>query len=507
MGKQGSWFSIIKRFFTCHSGEQDRENNSSNERKGDGKGGSSSFIPIFRKPSSIEKIFSEYERDQQRVAFQPPIPEPPSTTPPSIPPPQSASPQASSPSRACSSTVVNHHEEVSNIPTVVHHHEEVSQIPTAVSHPEAVSYIPDPTGTSQLSSAIKIQAAYRGYVARKSLRALKGQERLLGVVRGNNVRRQTLNAKKQMQLLVRVQSQIQSRRIEMLDTQRQPQDHPNDKDVHSTFDASEGGNHDGWDESSITKEEKDARLQRKVEAAIKRERARAYAYSQSHQRTTPRLGQDAQMDTCSMGAPRWLKWLEGPLPTEASPKHPLPRSLTPQPEQKSSPRYSFGLDGRDIPTPKSTKSTAFSNAKPARSPRRLRTPQTARSNMSNDLRSRGNRALSPFDMRLKDDDSLVSCPPYMAPHYMTPTVSTKSKVRARSNPRERFPGTPTSESSSRRQSFPMSQGAGSFRSRGLMSSPKDHTTLDDNQSLRSVGNFSFASLPTGVRRKPFNRFV
>lgn len=226
-----------------------------------------------------------------------------------------------------------------------------------------------------------------------------------------------------------------------------------------------------------------------------------------------------------MGVPRWLKWLEGQLPTEASPKHhplPLPKPLTPQPEQKSSPqspssnnrRRSFGLDGRDTPTPKSTKSTAFSNAKPApsphrlstpQSPHRLRTPQSARSNISYNSRSRGSRALSPFDMRLKDDDSLVSCPPYMAPHYMTPTISAKAKVRAHSNPRERFPGTPRSDASSRRQSFPPAQGVGSFVNRGLMSSPNDHTTLDDNQSLRSVGNFSFTS--TASRRKPFNRFV
>lgn len=535
MGKKGSWFSVIKRFFTCQSGE-DHENKSRNERKGDGKGESTSFIPIFRKPSSVEKIFSDFEREQQIVAFQPPAPEQPST-PPCIPPPQPAPPRAPSPPRAAppkepspkvspprvasppqacsSSTVLNHHEEVSNIPTVVDHHEEVSHIPTAIKHHEEVGYIPKPTERNHHSSAIKIQATYRGYVARKNFRSLKGQVRLLGVVRGNNVRRQTLNAKKQMQLLVRVQSQIQSRRIEMLENQRQLQDHPNDKEVHSTFDASEGGNHEDWDESSITKEEKDARLQRKVEAAIKRERARAYAYSQSHQRTTPRFGQDAQMDTCSMGVPRWLKWLEGQLPTDSSPKHPLPRPLTPQPEQKSSPRspssnnrrHNFGLDGRDTPTPKSTKSTAFSNAKPARSPHRLKTPQTARSTISNDSRSRGSRALSPFDMRLKDDDSLVSCPPYMAPHYMTPTISAKAKVRARSNPRERFPGTPRSEASSRRQSFPPTQGVGLFRNRGLMSSPKDHATQDDNQSLRSVGNFSFASLPTGIRRKPFNRFV
>uniref|UniRef100_A0A0A0KU30 DUF4005 domain-containing protein n=1 Tax=Cucumis sativus TaxID=3659 RepID=A0A0A0KU30_CUCSA len=564
MGKKGSWFSVIKRFFTCQSGEV-HENDSRNERKGDGKGESTSFIPIFRKPSSVEKIFSDFEREQQIVAFRPPAPERPSTPPyippqpapprapsppraapakepspkasppraasakepsPKVPPPRAAPakepspkvppPRVASPPQACSSsTVVDHHKEVKNIPTIADPQEEGAHIPTAVNHCNEVSYIPKPTPTNHHSSATKIQAIYRGYVARRSFKALKGQVRLLGVIRGNNVRRQTLNAKKQMQLLVRVQSVIQSRRIEMLENQRQLQDHPNDKEAHSTFDASEGGNHEDWDESSITKEEKDARLQRKVEAAIKRERARAYAYSQSHQRTTPRLGQDSQMDTCSMGVPRWLKWLEGQLPTEGSPKHPLPKPLTPQPEQKSSPRspssnirrHNFGLDVRDTPTPKSTKSTAFSNAKPARSPLRLRTPQTARSTISNDSRSRGSRALSPFDMRLKDDDSLVSCPPYMAPHYMTPTISANAKVRARSNPRERFPGTPRSEASSRRQSFPPTQSVGSYRNRGLMSSPKDHATLDDNQSLRSVGNFSFASLPTGVRRKPFNRFV
>lgn len=34
-----------------------------------------------------------------------------------------------------------------------------------------------------------------------------------------------------------------------------------------------------WDDSLITKEEQEARMQRKMEAVIKRERAMAYAYS------------------------------------------------------------------------------------------------------------------------------------------------------------------------------------------------------------------------------------
>lgn len=44
------------------------------------------------------------------------------------------------------------------------------------------------------------------------------------------------------------------------------------------LDQSETGNED-WDDSVLTKEEVETRMQRKVEAVIKRERAMAYAYS------------------------------------------------------------------------------------------------------------------------------------------------------------------------------------------------------------------------------------
>jgi hypothetical protein len=71
---------------------------------------------------------------------------------------------------------------------------------------------------------------------RRSFRALKGLVRLQGVVRGQNVKRQTVSAMKHMQLLVRVQSQIQSRRIQMLENQARYQaEFKNDKDAGSTF--------------------------------------------------------------------------------------------------------------------------------------------------------------------------------------------------------------------------------------------------------------------------------
>jgi len=56
------------------------------------------------------------------------------------------------------------------------------------------------------------------------------------VIRGQNVKRQTMNAMKHMQLLVRVQSQIQSRRIQMLENQaRRQAQNRNDKEVDSTL--------------------------------------------------------------------------------------------------------------------------------------------------------------------------------------------------------------------------------------------------------------------------------
>lgn len=97
---------------------------------------------------------------------------------------------------------------------------------------------------------------------------------------------------------------------------------------------------------------------------------------------------------------------------------------------------------------------------------------------------------------------------------MAPTVSAKAKLRGSSTPKERFVvATPTSESK-RRISFPFTQGLGSFKwNKGNLFSNKDSSSqrvLDKNQSLQSAGNLSVdstVSLPAGVGRKPFNRFV
>ena len=130
---------------------QDPEKKSSKDKKKKGLGKlkhaeTNSFIPLFREPSSVEKIFGDFEREQQKLNFRPPTPPEQPTTPPSVlprvaspraPAPRVASPRVTSP-RAAS-------------PRIVHQKKEIN-------------YRPEPTVRNHHASATKIQAAYRGYM-------------------------------------------------------------------------------------------------------------------------------------------------------------------------------------------------------------------------------------------------------------------------------------------------------------------------------------------------------
>ncbi|WJX40477.1 hypothetical protein P8452_27945 [Trifolium repens] len=64
-------------------------------------------------------------------------------------------------------------------------------------------------------AAILIQSYYRGYLARRALRALKGLVRLQALVRGHNVRKQAQMTMRCMQALVRVQGRVRARRLQL----------------------------------------------------------------------------------------------------------------------------------------------------------------------------------------------------------------------------------------------------------------------------------------------------
>lgn len=150
---QTEWYLNFSSLLLYKLQDSEKKSTKEKKKKGLGKlrhGESNSFIPLFREPSSIEKIFGEFEREQQIVTFRPPTPPEQPRTPPFVPPrvssprapsPRVASPRVASP-RVASPRAVS--------PRIVHHQKEISRRP-------------EPTLRNHHASATKIQAAYRGY--------------------------------------------------------------------------------------------------------------------------------------------------------------------------------------------------------------------------------------------------------------------------------------------------------------------------------------------------------
>ncbi|XP_052202059.1 protein IQ-DOMAIN 9 isoform X3 [Diospyros lotus] len=125
-------------------------------------------------------------------------------------------------------------------------------------------------------AATKIQTAFRAYMARKKLRRLKGIFRLQILTQSQSVSKQASTTLSHLHSWSRIQGQIRARRVAMVTEGRIRQ-----KKLENQLKL-EAKLHDlevEWNGGSETMEEILGRIHQREEAAGKRERALAYAFS------------------------------------------------------------------------------------------------------------------------------------------------------------------------------------------------------------------------------------
>ncbi|KAK9209100.1 hypothetical protein WN944_001464 [Citrus x changshan-huyou] len=125
-------------------------------------------------------------------------------------------------------------------------------------------------------AATRIQKAFRAYRARKSIRRLRGTGRFNILIQDHSVQKQTSSAINNIHSWCNIQTQIRNRRLCMVTEGRIKQ-----KKLENQLKL-EAKLHDlevEWHNGSETMEEILSRIQQREEAAIKRERAMAYAFS------------------------------------------------------------------------------------------------------------------------------------------------------------------------------------------------------------------------------------
>lgn len=158
------------------------------------------------------------------------------------------------------------------------------------------------------SAAIKIQTTFRGYLARKALRALRGIVKLQAIIRGRAVRRQTMSTLKCLQSLVDIQSQVCAKRLQIVKgrwAHDESEEIPSSRDKIIRMDSNSERR---WDYSILLKEETDASYMSKKEAEVKRERMKEYSFN--HRRS-------AESERKKVNG-RWRYWMEQWVDTQLS---------------------------------------------------------------------------------------------------------------------------------------------------------------------------------------------
>lgn len=125
-------------------------------------------------------------------------------------------------------------------------------------------------------AARQIQTAFRGFMARRALRRLKGFKRLQVLSEGHSIQKQTATTSSHIRSWSKIQAEIRARRAGMVTEGRIKQ-----KKQESQLKL-EAKLHDlevDWCGGAETMEETVSKIHQREEAAVKRERALAYAFA------------------------------------------------------------------------------------------------------------------------------------------------------------------------------------------------------------------------------------